>query len=209
MKRVLVTGLAGFVGHHVGEGILKNTDWHLVGLDRLDVSGTLHRLKDIEIWDSVKDRISFVWHDLKAPINEFVAEKIGAVDMIFHLAAATHVDRSIINPMEFVLDNVVATCNLLDFARALKTVEKIFYFSTDEVFGPAQKHDYQEWDRYKSSNPYAATKAGGEELSIAFENTYKLPVVITHCMNVFGERQHVEKFIPLVIKKILQGLKKD
>ena len=111
--------------------------------------------------------------------------------------------------MEFVLDNVVGTANILDYARYLndkKKLERLIYFSTDEVFGPAPNGiDYKENDRYNSTNPYSATKAGGEELAVAYENTYKLPIYITHIMNVFGERQHPEKFIPMCIKKIRDG----
>ena len=87
-----------------------------------------------------------------------------------------------------------------------KKLERFIYFSTDEVFGPAPNGiDYKENDRYNSTNPYSASKAGGEELSVAYENTYGLPVYITHTMNVFGERQHPEKFIPMCIKKIRDG----
>ena len=108
--------------------------------------------------------------------------------------------------MEFVLDNVVGTCNILNYARELnekKILERFIYFSTDEVFGPAPKNIfYKENDRYNSTNPYSATKAGGEELAVAYQNTYSLPIYITHTMNVIGERQHPEKYIPLCIKKL-------
>ena len=109
--------------------------------------------------------------------------------------------------MEFVLDNVVATCNILEFARLQKdNLERFIYFSTDEVFGPAPNGiKYKENDRYNSTNPYSATKAGGEELAVAYENTYGLPIYITHTMNVFGERQHPEKYIPMCIKRIRDG----
>jgi dTDP-glucose 4,6-dehydratase len=94
---------------------------------------------------------------------------------------------------------------MLDFARK-KDLRKFVYFSTDEVFGPAPQGTlFREWDRYHSGNPYSASKAGGEELCLAYANTYKLPVLITHTMNAFGERQHPEKFIPLVISKVLNG----
>jgi len=107
--------------------------------------------------------------------------------------------------MEFVMDNVVGTCNLLNYAREIKP-KMFLYFGTDEVFGPAPEGtDYKEWDRYKSSNPYAATKAGAEELCVAYSNTYKLPVIITHTMNVFGERQHPEKYIPMTVYKVKNG----
>ena len=111
--------------------------------------------------------------------------------------------------MEFVLDNVVGTANILEYARTVNEtnkLERFIYFSTDEVFGPAPLGvDYKENDRYNSTNPYSASKAGGEELAVAYENTYRLPVYITHTMNVFGERQHPEKFIPMCIKKIRDG----
>ena len=145
------------------------------------------------------------WESLKREISE----EIGKIDIILHLAAGSHVDRSIDYPMEFVLDNVVGTANILEYARTINEstkFERFIYFSTDEVFGPAPKGiDYKENDRYNSTNPYSATKAGGEELAVAYENTYKLPVYITHTMNVFGERQHPEKFIPMCIKKIRDG----
>ncbi len=207
MKTLLLTGGAGFAGSHVVEHILKNTSWNIVVLDRLDLSGNLERLRSIEIWEKQKHRVKFVWWDLKSPLNEQVIKELGDVNYIWHLAASSHVDRSIEDPLGFVMDNVVGTCNLLNYARKVKPIYFV-YFSTDEVFGPAPKGtDYKEWDRYKSGNPYAASKAGGEELAVAFENTYKLPIIITHSMNLYGERQHPEKFIPLCIKKILSGEK--
>lgn len=206
-KRILITGAAGFIGSHLTEHILRFTDWEIIILDRLDVSGNLHRLTDMECWEANKHRVRFVFHDLKAPIRGQVADRIGPVDHILHLAASTHVDRSIDDPMMFVEDNVVGTTNLLIFARVyLKTSGggQFLYFSTDEVFGPAPvEMAYPEWARYNSGNPYAAAKAGGEEMALAFANTYRLPVIITHTMNVFGERQHPEKFIPMCINKVL------
>jgi len=204
--KLLLTGGCGFIGHHFIEGILKETDWEIVVLDRLDISGSLERLKDISIWEKEKHRVKFVWWDLKSEFNDFVKRDIGEVDYIWHLAASSHVDRSIENPLSFVMDNVVGTCNLLNFARGVKNLRLLIYFSTDEVFGPAPEGtDYKEWDRYNSGNPYSASKAGGEELCIAFANTYRMPIIITHTMNVMGERQHPEKFIPMCIRKIRDG----
>ena len=211
MKRVLITGGAGFIAHHLIYYLLKNTDWEIISLDRLDYSGNLNRLNDIlsEFSEKQKSRIKVVYHDLKSAINPWITKEIGKVDIILHLAAGSHVDRSIDFPMEFVLDNVVGTANILEYARKInqsQDLERFVYFSTDEVFGPAPKGiDYKENDRYNSTNPYSASKAGGEELSVAYENTYGLPVYITHTMNVFGERQHPEKFIPMCIKKIRDG----
>ncbi len=209
MKKVLITGGAGFIAHHLIYHILKTTDWDIVSLDRLDYSGNLNRLDDIiqDLPNKDRSRIKIVFHDLKAELNPIIKKEIGDVNIILHLAAGSHVTRSIINPMEFVMDNVIGTAHILEFARYLQSngspLDKFVYFSTDEVFGPAPSGiDYKENDRYNSSNPYSATKAGGEELSVAYHNTYGLPIIITHTMNVFGERQHPEKFIPMCIKNI-------
>ncbi len=211
MKNVLITGGAGFIAHHLIYFLLKNTDWNLVSLDRLDYSGNLNRLDSIlsKLKPEQKSRVKIVYHDLKSEINPWIRKELGEIDIILHLAAGSHVDRSIDFPMEFVLDNVVGTANILEYARSINKsnrLERFVYFSTDEIFGPAPKGvDYKENDRYNSTNPYSASKAGGEELSVAYENTYGLPVYITHTMNVFGERQHPEKFIPMCIKKIRDG----
>ena len=211
MKNVLITGGAGFIAHHLIYYLLNNTGWNIVSLDRLDYSGNLNRLDSIlsKLTAKQKSRIKVVFHDIKSEINPWIKKDLGDIDVILHLAAGSHVDRSIDFPMEFVLDNVVGTANILDYARYIndkKGLERIIYFSTDEVFGPAKQGiDYKENDRYNSTNPYSATKAGGEELAVAYENTYGLPVYITHTMNVFGERQHPEKFIPMCIKKIRDG----
>lgn len=206
--RVLITGGAGFIAHHLIDTLVKTTDWEIVSLDRLDFSGNYNRLHDIlkDYSPEQKKRVEIVFHDLRAEINPLVAKKIGNVDYIFHLAAGSHVDRSIDYPMEFIQDNVIGTSNLLQFARTLPELKKFVYFSTDEVFGPAPKGvKYKEHDRYNSTNPYSASKAAAEEICVAFENTYKLPIIITHTMNVFGERQHPEKFIPMVIRKVKNG----
>lgn len=208
MKRALITGGAGFIAHHLIGQILKNTDWEIITLDRLDYSGNLNRLHDLMLsFDpEVRKRVKIVHHDLKAELNPLIRMEIGQVDYVLHLAAGSHVDRSIEYPMEFVMDNVVGTCNILEFARTQNNLERFVYFSTDEVFGPAPNGiKYQENDRYNSTNPYSATKAGGEELAVAYENTYGLPIYITHTMNVFGQRQHPEKYIPMCIRRICNG----
>jgi|TARA_B100000131_G_scaffold21420_1_gene20736 dTDP-glucose 4,6-dehydratase len=205
MKRVLITGGAGFIAHHAIKHILENTDWEIVSLDRLDYSGNLNRIADMmnEFDKKNQNRVRIVFHDLRAEVNEMLQADLGNFNYIIHMAASSHVDRSIDDPMCFVLDNVVATCNILNFCRKNNSLERFIYFSTDEVFGPAPKGvNYKERDRYNSTNPYSATKAGGEELAVAFENSYNLPIYITHTMNVFGERQHPEKFIPMVIRKV-------
>ena len=214
MKKVLITGGAGFIAHHLIYYIIQKTNWDIISLDRLDYSGNLNRLDNIlsSLSDKDRSRIKIVYHDLKAELNPWIRKEIGDINFILHLAAGSHVDRSIEFPMEFVMDNVVGTANILEYARHINTqksqFERFVYFSTDEVFGPAPDGiNYKENDRYNSTNPYSATKAGGEELAVAYQNTYNLPVIITHTMNVFGERQHPEKFIPMCIKKIRDGEK--
>ena len=205
MKKVLITGGAGFIAHHIIAHLLKNTDWDVTTIDRLDISGNLNRLHEILNEFSIDDkkRLKIVFHDLKAEINSQIKSEIGKPDIILHLAAASHVDRSIKYPMEFVYDNVVGTVNLLDYARSLNNLERFVYFSTDEIFGNAPIGvSYKEYDRYNSTNPYSASKAAAEEFCVAYENTYKLPIYITHTMNVFGERQHPEKYIPMVIQRV-------
>ena len=209
-KTILITGGAGFIAHHTVDYLLENTDYNIVTLDRLDYSGNLNRLNEVveSHPKSERKRVRTVFHDLKADLNPQIVSTIGKVDIIAHLAAGSHVDRSIDYPMEFVLDNVVGTVNLLNYARQVDNLERFIYFSTDEVFGPAPEGiKYKENDRYNSTNPYSASKAGAEELVVAYENTYKLPSIITHTMNVFGERQHPEKYIPMCIKKARDGEK--
>ncbi len=204
-KKILITGGAGFIAHHLIDKILSTTDWEIVTLDRLDFSGNLNRLNEVvcSYPKNERKRVKIIHHDLKAELNPEISAAIGKVDYISHLAAGSHVDRSISYPLEFVMDNVVGTAHILDYARKLDNLERFSYFSTDEIFGPApQGINYKENDRYNSTNPYSATKAGAEELVVAYENTYGLPCIVTHTMNVFGERQHPEKYIPMVIKKV-------
>lgn len=207
-KTVLVTGGAGFIGHHLIRRLLKHPEYNIVSLDRLDFSGNLNRLSELrsEFDLQTLQRLRVIYHDLRAEINPQLAKQIGPVDYIIHMAAGSHVTRSIENPMQFVQDNVVGTCNLLEYARTLPNLEKFINFGTDEVFGCAPEGvDFKEYDRYNSRSPYSATKAGAEELCVAYQNTYGLPIYCTHTMNVFGERQLSEKFIGIVMNKLLDG----
>ena len=205
MTRVLLTGGCGFIGSHICEHILKHTDWHVVIFDKLTyASSGRDRLRDINVFD--ESRVTLFTTDISKPIPSGIAQETGDIDYIIHAAAESHVDNSITDPEPFVISNVVGTMHILNFARTLPLLQKFIYFSTDEVFGPADAgQSFKEWDRYNSSNPYAATKAAGEELSLAYANTYNLPVLITHTMNVFGERQHQEKFVPKVVRNLLLG----
>jgi len=200
---VLITGGAGFIGHHVVEHFLKNTDWELTVLDALGYSSNgWDRLRDIKAFDD--HRVVCIAHDLQNPIEDGLAAEVGRPDVIVHIAAESHVDRSITNPHLFARSNVIGTLNTLDFARWQEA--RVIYFSTDEVYGPAPGDTrYKEGDRFLPGNPYAASKAAAECFCYAYANTYQMPITITNTMNVFGERQHAEKFIPMCIRKILAG----
>jgi len=202
---VLITGGCGFIGHHFVEHFLKNTKWNIVVLDKLTyASGGFDRVRDIKAFDD--KRVLFLTTDLTRPISEGILQEVKNIDYILHLAAETHVDKSIADPEPFVMSNIVGTLHILNLAKEISNLKAFVLFSTDEVFGPAPLNvAYKEWDRYNSTNPYSATKAGSEELTLSFMNTYSLPGFITHCMNVFGERQHPEKFIPLCVRKIVHG----
>lgn len=204
-KRILVTGGAGFIGHHFCEHLLKNTNWDIVVFDRLNyASSGFDRLRDVDVYDD--KRVTILTADFSQPIKEGLAKEIGQVDYIVHIGAESHVDKSIEDPEPFVMANVVGTMRLLDFARTQDRLKWFVMFSTDEVYGPAPEGVYyKEWDRYNATNPYSATKAGAEQLAMAYANTYRVPVIVTNTMNVFGERQHPEKFIPMTVRKVLKG----
>jgi dTDP-glucose 4,6-dehydratase len=204
MKRVLLTGISGLVGHHVMEHIMVNTDWEIVGIASFKHRGDPHRLNGA-IWERYHDRVQLVLADLQAPFSPRLAEAIGEVDVILNLAAESHVDRSIQDPVGFGLNNVSSTLHVLEFARWTRA-EAFIQFSTDEVYGPALGNDLsREWDPIVPSNPYSASKAAQEAFAIAAWRTYGIPVVITNTMNVFGERQDPEKFIPKVMRAVLAG----
>jgi dTDP-glucose 4,6-dehydratase len=203
-KKIVLTGGCGFIGHHFAEYIHKNTDWDIIIIDKLTYASMgLNRLKNNELLYSKRVRVFTI--DLCNEITDGIKKEIGQdIDYIVHMAAETHVDNSIVEPLKVITNNVNSTVNLLEWSRTLKKLNIFFYFSTDEVFGPALNETlYKEWDRHRPTNPYSASKSAAENICIAYENTYKIPLMIVNVMNAFGERQHVEKFIPKCIKQIL------
>ena len=203
-KTIILTGGCGFIGHHFAEYVHKNTDWNIIIIDKLTYASMgLNRLRNNLLITSPRVKIFTI--DLCNELSEGIKKEIGTnINYIVHMAAETHVDNSIKEPLKVITNNVNSTVNLLEWAKSLKNLEIFFYFSTDEVFGPALGDTlYKEWDRHKPTNPYSASKSAAENICIAYENTYKIPLMIVNVMNAFGERQHVEKFIPLCIKKIL------
>lgn len=205
MKTVAVTGGAGFAGHHLVEHLLENTDWHILVIDSLTYAGRVDRLLDIKGYDP--KRVTIKWHDLRAAIPSNFADSVPPIHYILHLAAESHVENSIIDPVPFVHNNVMATLNMLEWARTIDTLTHFVQISTDEVYGPAPEGiAHREWiDPMLPSNPYAASKVSQEAIAISYWRTYGIPLVITNTMNLFGERQHPEKFLPKTIKAIAEG----
>ena len=206
--KIIVTGGCGFIGHHFIEHLHKNTDWEIIILDKLSyASNGFERLRDTGVYNS--DRVKIFTCDLIKPLPDGIKKEIGTnVDYIVHMAAETHVDNSIKDPELFIKNNIGSTYTMLEYARTLKELKSFFYFSTDEVFGTASNGVlFKEWDRHKPGNPYSASKSAAEQICVAYENTFKVPLMIVNVMNAFGERQHVEKFIPLCIKKMLNNEK--
>jgi dTDP-glucose 4,6-dehydratase len=206
--KIIITGGCGFIGHHFVEHVFKNTDWEIVIFDKLSyASNGFERLRDTDTLNN--NRVKVFTNDLTNPLPEGIIKEIGLnVDYIVHMAAETHVDNSIKDPKLFIDNNIYSTLNMLEYAKKLPNLKMFFYFSTDEVFGPALGDTlFKEWDRHKPTNPYSASKSAAEQICIAYENTYKTPLMIVNVMNAFGERQHVEKFIPLCVKKIINNEK--
>jgi len=200
-----ISGGFGFVGAHFVEHFLKNTDWDIVVLDKLSyATNGYDRLRDINIFDEKRVKIFVV--DLNLPLSDGVKKEIGEVDYIINLASESHVDNSIDHPVEFIQNNVNLVLNMLEWARELKTLKKFIQFSTDECYGTAPEGvNYKEGDRANPGNPYSASKLAQEAIARAYSNTYGLPINITNTMNIIGERQHPEKFVPICIRKILNG----
>jgi dTDP-glucose 4,6-dehydratase len=205
MKRILLTGASGFVGSHILRHILLNTDWEVVCPTTFTHKGLTDRIRvacdDI---DGAYARIKIIRCDLTAPISPVSASEFGKIDYLISVASESHVDRSIEYPGPFIINNVSLICSLLDWARIAQP-EKIIHVSTDEVYGPAHPgHAHREWiDLHLPSNPYSASKAAQEDICFAYWRTYGMPIAITNTMNIIGETQDPEKFMPLVIKKVL------
>lgn len=206
--RILITGGLGFLGHHITEHFLRATDAEIVILDKMTyASNGFDRLRDIQAFDDKRVRI--LGCDIAQPMPEGIAREIGVIDYVIHTAAETHVDNSIVDSLPFIQSNVLGTHHLLWWLRSVKFLKRVFLVSTDEVYGPASLDDkenaFDEEARFRPANPYAAAKAGGECLAMAYANTYKIPVTIVSTMNLIGERQHFEKMVPKCIRSALLG----
>lgn len=203
-KRVLLTGASGFFGSHLLRHLLMQTDWEIVCIVSWKHKGTPERIENA--WNGQdKNRVTIIRHDLEAPLTEQTKKRVGKIDYILNIASNSHVDRSITDPADFVVGNVLLVVNMLELARELKP-ELFLQFSTDEVYGPAPHGvDYPEWSTIRPSNPYSASKAAQEAIAFSYWRTYGVPVIITNTMNIFGQTQDAEKFCALLIRKIYNG----
>lgn len=204
-KRVLITGCGGFCGAHFIDHFLVNTDWEIIGLDSWAHKGVPERILDSKHYQANKDRVKILTHNLNAPFSQVFINRIGKIDYIVNLASLSHVDTSIDDPVPFVQNNVNLVLHMLELARAIKP-EKFIQFSTDEVYGPMLEDvPHPEWSKMLPSNPYSASKAAQEAIAISYWRTYSVPVIITNTMNIIGEKQDGEKYLPKIIKKVIDG----
>lgn len=204
--RVLLTGVAGFMGSHVLEHLLKNTDWDVVGIASWKHKGTPERVEEVLSTDtSWRERVTIITHDLSAPFTDHTKQRLPHIDYIINVASDSHVDRSIYDPVPFVQNNVNLMLTMLELAREIKP-HKFLQVSTDEVYGPAPDNVlHKEWSTVLPSNPYSASKAMQEALCISYWRTYNVPLIITNSMNLFGPMQDPEKYIAQLIRKIYKG----
>jgi len=207
MKTIIITGGAGFIGSHVvREFVLKYPQIKIINIDILTYAGNLENLKDIEH----KENYKFIKADITNTTEILTIFKQEKPDGVIHLAAESHVDRSISNPLDFVMTNVVGTVNLLNAAKHIwkdnMLGKRFHHVSTDEVYGAlGDTGFFTESTSYDPHSPYSASKAASDHFVRAYHDTYGLPIVLTNCSNNYGPNHFPEKLIPLCIQNILNN----
>lgn len=205
-KRVLLTGAGGLAASHCLDHLLVHTDWEITCTDSFRHKGLTDRITAVlDGRPDQRHRVTVITHDLAAPVSAQMRRRIGYTDYVLAYAAESHVDRSITDPVPFVSNNVAVALNTLEYARAASP-SALVWVSTDEVYGPPDTAaGHREWAPMVPSNPYSASKAAGESLAVSWWRTYQVPVIIVNSVNLIGETQHPEKFLPKTIGHILRG----
>jgi dTDP-glucose 4,6-dehydratase len=206
LPRLLLTGAGGFIGSHVLRHILTETEWDVVATDSFRHKGKTDRITQAAgDFNGRAEHLQVITHDLSVPISPQMAAQIGDPDYIIAMASQSHVDRSIEEPAPFIRNNVDVILSTLDYARQVNPAH-VIVISTDEVYGPVGRNEaHPEWAPILPSNPYAASKAAQEAIAISYWRTYGLPVTIVNCMNLIGEMQDREKYLPKVIATVRDG----
>ena len=207
MGRVLLTGAGGFVGSHALRHLLANTDDTIVCPVTFMHRAVQDRIRlAVEDMPGAESRVKVLRCDLASPISRVTDSAFGKIDYVLNFASESHVDRSIEAPGPFISNNIALLTNLLDWARNTD-LQAFIQISTDEVYGPADPGTaHEEWrDLHLPSNPYAASKAAQEDIAFSYWRTYDLPIVLTNTMNIIGETQDPEKFVPMVIQRVNAG----
>ena len=206
VTNVLLTGASGFVGSNLLRYLLRKTEWSFVCPCSWKHKGIPERITRIlTLNEGYKDRIQVITHDLEAPFTATTIATMPRCSIFLNLAADSHVDRSITDPVPFVQNNINSVLNVLELARLMKP-DIFLQFSTDEVYGVAPEGiNYAEWSAIVPSNPYSASKASQEAIAISYWRTYNIPLIITQTMNVFGHGQDTEKFVPKIVQSVLLG----
>ena len=210
-KTIIITGGAGFIGSELIRYLLSSSQHKIINIDKLTYSGNLESLV------SIKDNKNYFFEQIDI-CNEQEIERVfkeNKPDLVIHLAAESHVDRSIDGPMEFIRTNIIGTYNLLEQSKKywellkepFKERFRFLHVSTDEVYGDLENKDgyFLESSSYNPSSPYSASKASSDHLVRAWHRTYKLPILITNCSNNYGPYQFPEKLIPHIILNALKG----
>jgi dTDP-glucose 4,6-dehydratase len=211
MKRVLLTGGAGAIGCHVLDHLLAETDWHIAILDSFRHKGYRERLEWVRCkvfddkniaWD---DRVTVHTSDLVCPISPALAERIGPVDYILHLAALSDVFYSVENPVHVIRTNIESTLTMLEYAKVTPH-EAFVYFSTDEVYGPtsAEGEGHAEWATHRPSNAYAASKAASEDICYAYWRAGDVRLILTNTMNNFGGEMDSDSKFPAIARRAIE-----
>lgn len=205
MEKCLLTGAGGFVGSHLLRHLLMTTDAKIVCPVTFSHKGLAERIASSLCDRDDQHRVDIIHWDLTSPPSPMTLRAVEGCDVIMNVASESHVDRSIEDPFEFILNNTALTLRMLDLARVIRP--KVFLqMSTDEVYGPAYGDRlHREWSTILPSNPYSASKAGQEAHAFAYWRTYGVPVIITNTMNIIGEMQDEEKYFPMIVRNLVLG----